>query len=73
MPVEFISLTFPNASNELQPLPPTTPIDPDYLTRYARSLDDDEFNYTLLPYFSGGFDPVRFHCLCRFQHRSRWA
>lgn len=56
MPVEFISLAFPNASNELNPIP-GAPIDPDYLARYARNLDDYEFNYTLQPYDSGGFDP----------------
>lgn len=50
----FISLTFPNGNNELAPLSPTTPADPEYLTRYARSLDDDGFGYTLLPYHSGG-------------------
>ncbi|KAM0723223.1 hypothetical protein Q7P37_001423 [Cladosporium fusiforme] len=56
MPVEFISLAFPNASNELKPTP-GAPIDPAYLARYARNLDDYEFNYTLQPYDSGGFDP----------------
>ncbi|KAI1397429.1 bacterial luciferase-like protein [Hypoxylon fuscum] len=56
MPTEFISLTFPNASTELNPLPNPT-IDPDYLTRYARNLDDYEFNYTLVPYDSSHFDP----------------
>ncbi|KAL5393257.1 hypothetical protein DPSP01_000086 [Paraphaeosphaeria sporulosa] len=56
MPVEFISLAFPNASTELDPIP-GAPIDPDYLKRYARNLDDYGFNYTLQPYDSGGFDP----------------
>ncbi|TVY56865.1 Alkanesulfonate monooxygenase [Lachnellula cervina] len=56
MPTEFISVTFPNASTELVPIP-NAGIDPDYLTRYARSLDDYEFNYTLVPYGSSSYDP----------------
>lgn len=56
MPTEFISLTFPNPSTELNPLP-NPAIDPDYLTRYAKNLDDYEFNYTLVPYDSSYFDP----------------
>jgi alkanesulfonate monooxygenase len=56
MPTEFISLCFPNASTELAPIPGAG-IDPDYLVRYARTLDDNEYNYTLVPYGSGGFDP----------------
>ncbi|KAJ5266458.1 hypothetical protein N7478_009266 [Penicillium angulare] len=56
MPTEFISLTFNNASTELKPIPGAG-IDPDYLKRYARSLDDYAFNYTLVPYGSSSFDP----------------
>ncbi|KAB8077476.1 alkanesulfonate monooxygenase [Aspergillus leporis] len=56
MPVEFISLTFPNASTELNPIA-NAPIDPEYLVRYARNLDDYAFNYTLVPYDSSYFDP----------------
>lgn len=56
MPVEFISAAFPNASTELNPLP-GAPLDPDYLVRYARALDDYEYNYTLVPYDSSYFDP----------------
>ncbi|KIH87289.1 alkanesulfonate monooxygenase [Sporothrix brasiliensis 5110] len=56
MPTEFISLTFPNDSNELAPKV-GAPADPAYLTRYARTLDDYGFKYTLLPYDAGGFDP----------------
>ncbi|EME45332.1 hypothetical protein DOTSEDRAFT_79359 [Dothistroma septosporum NZE10] len=56
MVVEFISLAFPNASTELDPIPGAS-IDPDYLTRYARNLDDYAFNYTLQPYGSNSFDP----------------
>ena len=56
MPTEIISVTFPNASTELKPIP-GAPIDPEFLVRYARSLDDYGFNYTLIPYDSGGFDP----------------
>jgi alkanesulfonate monooxygenase len=53
---EFISLTFPNASNELHPIPGAG-VDPEFLVRYARSLDDYGYNYTLIPYGSAGFDP----------------
>jgi len=53
---EFISLTFPNASNELKPIPGAG-VDPEFLVRYARSLDDYGYNYTLIPYGSTGFDP----------------
>ncbi|KAI5861457.1 bacterial luciferase-like protein [Durotheca rogersii] len=56
MPTEFISLTFPSPSTELDPLPETA-IDPDFLVRYARNLDDYAFNYTLVPYDSSYFDP----------------
>ncbi|NTF44717.1 LLM class flavin-dependent oxidoreductase [Rhizobium rhizogenes] len=56
MPTEFISVTFPNASTELNPLP-SPAIDPRFLVRYARSLDDYGFNYTLVPYDSSSFDP----------------
>jgi alkanesulfonate monooxygenase len=56
MPVEFISAVFHNPSTEINPTP-GAPIDPDYLVRYARSLDDNEFNYTLVPYGSPSFDP----------------
>lgn len=56
MPTGFISLAFPNASTELEPIP-NAGVDPDYLARYARNLDDYDFNYTLQPYDSGGFDP----------------
>ncbi|KAF5007079.1 hypothetical protein FDECE_6583 [Fusarium decemcellulare] len=56
MPTEFISITFPNPSTELNPIHGAG-IDPEYLIRYARSLDDHEFNYTLIPYHSSSFDP----------------
>ncbi|SMR63211.1 unnamed protein product [Zymoseptoria tritici ST99CH_3D1] len=56
MPTEFISLTFPNASTELAPIP-NAAIDPTYLARYAKSLDDYAFNYTLVPYDSSSYDP----------------
>lgn len=56
MPTEFISLTFPNASTEVNPIPGAG-IDPEYLVRYARTLDDYDFNYTLVPYDSSSYDP----------------
>ncbi|KAL1859679.1 hypothetical protein VTK73DRAFT_7506 [Phialemonium thermophilum] len=56
MPTEFISVTFPNASTELNPIPGAG-VDPDFLIRYARTLDDYAFNYTLVPYDSSWLDP----------------
>lgn len=56
IPTEFISLTFPNASTELKPIPNAS-VDPDFLVRYARTLDDYGFNYTLVPYDSSSYDP----------------
>lgn len=56
MVAEFISMTFPNASTELNPIP-GAPADPDFIKRYSRGLDEYDFNYTLIPYDSGGFDP----------------
>lgn len=56
MPVEFISATFANQSTELAPIPGAG-VDVDFLVRYAKSLDDYEFNYTLCPYASSHFDP----------------
>lgn len=38
MPTEFISITFPNASTDIAPIP-EAPVDPAYLVRYARTLD----------------------------------
>lgn len=55
-PVEFISLTFPNPSTELAPIPGAQ-IDPAYLIRYARAVEDAGFDYTLQPYGSASFDP----------------
>ncbi|KAI1878147.1 uncharacterized protein JN550_000329 [Neoarthrinium moseri] len=57
MPTEFISVTFPNSATEINSGPNPTDIDPTYLVRYARTLDDYGFNYTLVPYGSGSFDP----------------
>lgn len=56
MPVEFNSAVFATPSTELNPLP-GIPLDPEFLTRYARTLDDFNFKYTLIPYNSAGFDP----------------
>ncbi|MGC0366609.1 alkanesulfonate monooxygenase [Rhodococcus sp. 27YEA15] len=55
MPVEFISLTYPNSSTELSPVP-KAPIDTKFLVRYARAVEDAGFDYTLLPYSSSSFD-----------------
>ncbi|OIW28668.1 bacterial luciferase-like protein [Coniochaeta ligniaria NRRL 30616] len=56
MPTEFISVTFPNPSTEIKPIPDAG-VDPEYLVRYAKTLDDYAFNYTLVPYGSSSYDP----------------
>ncbi len=56
MPTEFISVTFPNSSTELAPRKDAA-IDPAFLERYSRALDDYGFDYTLIPYSSSSFDP----------------
>lgn len=56
MTTEFISVTFPTTSTELAPAAEPK-IDPDFLVRYAKTLDDYGFNYTLIPYHSSSFDP----------------
>ncbi|RDW61114.1 LLM class flavin-dependent oxidoreductase [Aspergillus mulundensis] len=56
MPTEFISLTFPTPSTEIDPIP-NAAIDLAFLERYARNLDDYAYNYTLVPYDSSYFDP----------------
>lgn len=57
MPVEFISLAFPNPSTEIAPIPGIRAVDSNFLKRYARELDTYGFDYTLQPYDSGGADP----------------
>ncbi|EPE06811.1 alkanesulfonate monooxygenase [Ophiostoma piceae UAMH 11346] len=57
MPVEFISATFPNASTELHPVFDAPSVDPDFIVRYSRALDDYGYNYTLIAYGSASFDP----------------
>ncbi|GJD65961.1 LLM class flavin-dependent oxidoreductase [Methylobacterium frigidaeris] len=56
MTTEFISVTFTNSSNEINPVRDPA-IEPDFLVRYARALDDYGFDYTLVPYASSSFDP----------------
>jgi alkanesulfonate monooxygenase len=53
--VEFISLSHLNPSTELNPIP-TRGIDLTYFRTYVQSLDDGGYDYTLLPYGSGGAD-----------------
>lgn len=56
MTVEFISAINVNAANEINGL--TDPkIDVAHLKRYSRILEDGGFDYTLVPYGSGGHDP----------------
>ncbi|WP_018640160.1 LLM class flavin-dependent oxidoreductase [Parafrankia elaeagni] len=56
MTVEFISAINVNPSNELNQLRQAA-LDPAYLRRYARLLDEGGFDYTLVPYYSAGHDP----------------
>lgn len=53
--VEFISLTHPNPSTELDPIP-TRGIDLPFFRRYMRALEDGGYDYTLLPYGSSSAD-----------------
>ena len=56
MTVQFISASYVNPSTELNPRPGLG-IDRQFLVRYARTLDEYGFDYTLLPYGSSGYDP----------------
>ncbi|CAN5409972.1 LLM class flavin-dependent oxidoreductase [soil metagenome] len=56
MTVEFISAINVNSGNELNGFA-STAIDHPYFVKYARALDDGGFDYTLVPYGSGGHDP----------------
>ena len=53
--VEFISLSHLNPSTELNPIP-TRGIDLPYFRRYVRALEDEGYDYTLLPYGSSTAD-----------------
>ncbi len=55
MPTEFISMIHTNPSTELAPIWQPD-LDPDFLIRYARYLEDYGFDYTLVPYDSASFD-----------------
>jgi alkanesulfonate monooxygenase len=56
MTVEFISAINVNPGNELNGIKDAR-IDPAYVRRYARVLEDGGFDYTLVPYGSWGHDP----------------
>ncbi|MCK9878331.1 LLM class flavin-dependent oxidoreductase [Frankia sp. AgPm24] len=56
MPVEFISAVNVNPSNEVNRLG-LTAVDLPFFRRYARTLDEYGFDYTLVPYGSPGHDP----------------
>src|ERR1700728_1929588 len=56
MTVEFISLINVWKSSELYPRPGGAP-DAKYIKKYARNLEDGGFDYTLVAYHSGGYDP----------------
>jgi alkanesulfonate monooxygenase len=47
MPVEFISLTFPNGATEVNSGPNPTTADAEWIKRYARALDEYGFDYTV--------------------------
>ncbi|MER7555775.1 LLM class flavin-dependent oxidoreductase [Nocardioides sp. NPDC126508] len=54
--VEFISLSHLNPSTELNPVKVPHGIDLDYFKRYVATLEEQEFDYTLLPYGSNSAD-----------------
>ncbi|PWJ48309.1 alkanesulfonate monooxygenase [Quadrisphaera granulorum] len=56
MTVEFISAINVNPANEINGSTDTR-IDPKYLARYARTLEEAGFDYTLVPYGSPSYDP----------------
>lgn len=56
MTVEFISAINVNPGNELNGFP-STAIDHAYFVKYAHTLEEGGFDYTLVPYGSGGHDP----------------
>ena len=56
MTVEFISAINTRPGDELNPQRGGAPFDPAYLRRYARTLDDAGFDYTLVPYGSPSAD-----------------
>jgi alkanesulfonate monooxygenase len=56
MTVEFISAINVNPGNELNGFA-STAIDHPYFVKYAHTLEEAGFDYTLVPYFSGGHDP----------------
>ncbi len=56
MPVEFISTINVNPANEINGLQ-LTDIDVPFLRRYARTLEEVGFDYTLIPYGSPSYDP----------------
>ncbi|MCU1479535.1 MAG: putative alkanesulfonate monooxygenase [Subtercola sp.] len=56
MSVEFISAINVNAANEINGVSDFR-LDPVYLKRYSRILEDGGFDYTLVPYGSPGHDP----------------
>jgi alkanesulfonate monooxygenase len=53
--VEFISLTHPNPSTELAPLP-SRGIDLPFFRKYVAALEEAGYDYTLLPYGSASAD-----------------
>ena len=55
MTVEFISAVNIRPGDELNPVPGRG-LDPEYLGRYARTLEEAGFDYTLVPYGSSGAD-----------------
>jgi alkanesulfonate monooxygenase len=56
MTVEFISMINVWESSELHPRPGGAP-DAAYIRKYVRYLEDGGFDYTLVAYYSAGYDP----------------
>ncbi len=53
--VEFVSQIHTTPSTELNPLS-IRGLDPDFVKKYVRALEDAQFDYTLIPYGSAGAD-----------------
>ncbi|WP_432843353.1 LLM class flavin-dependent oxidoreductase [Dactylosporangium sp. CA-092794] len=71
MPVEFISAISVNAANEVNGSAERG-VDVPFLHRYARALEDGGFDYTLVAYHSGSFDPFTVAAtIARFTERLR--
>ena len=73
MTVEFISAINVREGDELNPQRHGRPLDPAYLKRYARTLEDAGFDYTLVPYGSASADSFVVATAVAAAHRAHQA